>query len=158
MLKVFVSSPVAGLEPYREAVGLASRLGQGRIEFFMFEHYENRRQPGLTIVESILQTSGDEFDAFLMFFQDRLGNGTLEELDAFERIMRPKNPDIEVWWAQISCESHDEEVTNVLERFNQEENTGMPCVRGEEWLNHPDKLRNRVVNQIIESLGRRAEG
>ena len=92
-----------------------------------------------------------------MFFQGRLGSETLEELDAFERIMRPKNPDIEVWWAQISCENHNDEVAEVLERFNQEENTGMPCVKGEEWLNDPDKLRNRVVNQIIESLGRRAD-
>lgn len=157
MFKVFVSSPVAGLEPYREAVGLASRLGQGRIEFFMFEQYENLRSPGKTVVESILETSGVEFDAFLVFFQDRLGNGTLEELEAFETIMRPKNPNIEVWWAQIHCEDHGHEVAEILERFNQEESTGMPCVKGEEWLNNPDKLRNRVMNQIIESLGKRAE-
>lgn len=149
--KVFVSSPVNGLEAYREAIGKASIFGRDTetFEFFLFEHHENHRLPNKTVCESIFETSGIEFDAFLILFRERLGPGTIEELDAFEALMRPKNPNIDVWWSQIVCDHHDDDVEALLARLNQEWNTGMPCRRGQECLDHPKKLKARVICQML---------
>lgn len=123
----------------------------------MYEQHENEKIPGKTVVESILETSGIRFDAFMIIFKDKLGNGTLEELEAYKNLMLPENPDIEVWWSQIVCPEHDQEVDELLEWLNQTQRTEMPCLAGEECLDTPEKLRTRVTNQIIMSFGRRAD-
>jgi hypothetical protein len=147
---VFVSSPVAGLTEFRQAVGQASRFGteSGKFEFFFFEHHENVRLEGMTVCQSIFETSGTQFDVFLMFFRDRLGDGTLEEFDAFERIFKAANPACKVWWAQIACEAHSDEVDAMLARLH-DYKTILPCLPGEEHLDTPLKLGNGITLAML---------
>lgn len=151
--RVFVSSPVTGIEEYRYEVMSAARYANrsGVFEFFFFEHHENKRVDGKTICESIFEESGTNFDAFFVFFKDRVGTGTREELDFFEETIIAKNPDCQVWWSQIFCESTPDDVQEFIGRL-QAYNTGLQTVEGEEMNDTPKVLKGRLTAKVFETI------
>jgi len=152
--RVFVSSPVTGIELFRYEIMSAARHAErsGKFEFFFFEQHENARVDGKTICESIFEQSGQHFDAFFVFFQNRVGQGTVEELDHFEQSIRPGNPNCRLWWSQIYCEQHPQDVSAFLGRLH-EYNTGLQCVAGEELNNAPSVLKGRFTAKLFETIG-----
>lgn len=148
--RVFVSSPVYGIERFRYAVLDAARAarGSGRFEFFFFEEKENCVTPGMTICESIFKANGHNFDALFIFFKDRVGQGTIDELEYFQNVIYPMNPSCEIWWTQIYSNSgHSSEVTTILEKLNQF-NTGIPIIPGRELISTPHDLALRFTAKL----------
>lgn len=148
--RIFVSSPVFGIEDYRYAVMSAARAAEncGKLEFFFFENSQNDRIAGQTICQSIFARTGTAFDAAFFFFKDRIGVGTREELDYFEAEILPVNPSCQIWWTQIYCETCPPEVSDFLARL-QNYNTGLPIVPGEEKIDRPDYLKGRFTAKLF---------
>lgn len=151
--RVFVSSPVTGIEEFRYEIMSAARHAErsGKFEFFFFEHHENARVDGKTICESIFEQSGQNFDAFFVFFRDRVGPGTIEELDYFTQNILMENPNCKLWWSQIYCDQHGEEVNDFLGRLH-EHNTGLQVVPGEELNDRPSVLKGRFTAKLFETM------
>jgi hypothetical protein len=155
--RVFVSSPVTGIELFRTEIMSAARYAKsgGQFEFYFFEEHENVRVEGKTICESIFEVSGIHFDAFFIFFRDRVGNGTREELDFLENTILKLNPGCQVWWTQIYCEQCPQDVEDFIGRL-QNYNTGLRVVAGEEMINSPRELKGRFTAKLHEISGKRA--
>lgn len=149
--RIFVSSPVDGIKDFRDAVIETSAFARrkGRFEFFFFEEHDNVRIPGKTICESIFVTSGLTFDALFVFFKDRIGNGTKEELDFFETTVIPANPRCDVWWSQIDCDCYPQDVGDFIARL-QAYNTGLPTAQGLPKNCTPANLTNRLAAKLLD--------
>ena len=152
--RVFVSSPVIGIEDFRIAIQSAARHAKssGKIEFFFYEEHEITRIPGKTVCESIFAVAGHAFDAIFIFFKDRVGQGTQDELQYFEQIIIPGNEDCQIWWSQIYCENCSSEVTDLVMRLLTK-NTGLRVIAGEEKIDSPDRLKGRFTAKLFEVIG-----
>jgi hypothetical protein len=148
--RVFVSSPVDGIEKFRIEVMKVARAAEngGKFKFFFYEYFENARIPGKTVCESIFESSGEQFDALFIFFKDRVGAGTIEELDYFETKIIPKNPDCKVWWSQIHSDQKSEDVTQFVGRLLNY-STGLPIVPGDEIIKRPSQLTGRLIAKLL---------
>ncbi len=152
--RVFVSSPVTGIETFRYEIMSAARHAERsrKFEFFFFEHHENARVEGKTICESIFEQSGQNFDAFFVFFRDRVGAGTIEELDYFTNVILQNNPSCQLWWSQIYYDPPTNAVDDFLGRLH-EHNTGLQVVPGEELNDKPGVLKGRFTAKLFETMG-----
>ena len=114
--RVFISSPVYGIPEYRsEVIGsLQDAASSGMFEFFYYEAHEIEILDGMSICQSIFNHCGNDFDAAYFFFKDRVGDGTREEFDHFQNVLKPRNPDCQLWWTQIHCDNHDEMTGTLL--------------------------------------------
>lgn len=155
--RIFVSSPVDGIEDFRTAVKRAARgvENSNKFQFFFYEQYENIRQPGKTVCESIFATSGHQFDALFVFFKDRVGSGTIEELDYFESTIIPQNPDCKIWWAPIYCAQRPDATTQFIGRLLQH-GTELPEVAGDEKIEQPIQLTGRLAAKLWSLVGQMA--
>ena len=115
--KVFISSPVYGIPEYRsEIIGsLQDAAASGIFEFFYYEAHEIEILQDRTICESIFAHCGDEFDAVYLFFKDRVGQGTRDEFNYFQNVLKQRNPNCQLWWTQISCAQHDQMTNELLQ-------------------------------------------
>lgn len=132
----------------------------GHFKLFFYEHYENERVDGRTVCESIFVSSGEKFDALFVFFKDRVGLGTIEELDYFENSIMSMNPDCKIWWSQIHCENQSEDIKNFKERLLKH-NTGLPVAPGDEKIERPNQLAARLTTKIfsrVRQMLRQSEG
>jgi hypothetical protein len=151
--KVFVSSPVDGIVDFRQAVSQAAAVLNSddiffpRYHVFLYEEHENRMKPGMTISQSIASTFGDHCDAFIVFFRDRIGNGTLEEFTIFESHFRLINPACRLWWSQINCENTPDDV-HVFRRRLLNHATEMKAVRSQFLIETPDHLKERIIVRL----------
>lgn len=146
---MFVSSPVDGIMDFREEIkkaALAAEVGK-KFRFFFYEDFENERLNGKTVCESIFASSGEQFDALLIFFRDRVGPGTIEELDYFEQIIIPKNPHCKIWWSQIYCDDQSADTRDFVSRLLGY-STGLPIVAGDLKIERPIQLVGRLVAKI----------
>ena len=147
--RVFVSSPVDGIEDFRIAVMKAARAAENsrKFQFFFYENFENERLDGKTICESIFVSSGENFDALFVFFRDRVGAGTMEELDYFENAIMQRNPNCKIWWSQIFCNERSEGTKNLTARLLKY-STGLPILPGDEKIERPSQLAGRLTAKL----------
>lgn len=115
-LKVFVSSPTYGIEEYRkQAFRLAQVMNKGgKFDVFLFEDHAIKMDASKSISQNILGVFGQRCDAFIVFFKDRIGNGTLEEIDHFKARFSVDNPDCKLWWSQISGGPQNQDVLDLI--------------------------------------------
>ena len=115
-----------------------------RFEFFFYEKFENERLDGQTVCESIFKSSGLQFDALFVFFKERVGQGTIEELDYFESTIIPQNPRCKIWWTSIHCDERSGEANALVDRLLKY-NTGLPIVGRELKIETPIQLAGRLT-------------
>lgn len=147
--RIFVSSPVDGIEDFREEIkkiALAYETSK-KFQFFFYEDFENELLPGMTICQSIFTSSGERFDALLIFFKDRVGPGTIEELDYFEQVIIPKYPHCKIWWSKIYCGGLPPDTRDFVNRLGKY-NTSLPIVGGDLKIERPSQLVGRLVAKI----------
>lgn len=115
-LKIFVSSPIDGIEDYRkQAFRVAHMMNKtGRYDVFLFENHMIEMDASKTISQNILALFGGRCDAFIVFFKDRIGNGTIEEIEHFKNRISADNPQCKLWWSQISGGLFNQQVTDVI--------------------------------------------
>ena len=151
--RVFVSSSVDGIVEYRDAIyshAMAAN-GGGRFDIFCYENHDIPTVPGKTIVENIFDVAGHDFDAFFIFFKDKLGNGTRDEFAYFRDVLRPENPDIQLWWTQIHCERNEDCVRDLLAELNQPPgHLGMPTFGGPRNITEPMHLATRFFRTLLD--------
>jgi len=151
--RVFDSSPVDDIVEYRDAIydlALAANA-RGRFDVFLYESHDIPTIPGRTIVESIFDVAGHDFDAFFIFFKDRLGAGTQAEYEYFRDILRPANPNIKLWWAQIHCQKNEDCVNDLLAEINPPPgHLGMPTFDGPRTITEPSHLANRFFGTLLD--------
>jgi hypothetical protein len=148
--RIFVSSPVDGIEDFRTAVkrlALSAEINN-KFKFFFYEQYENVRQHGQTVCESIFASSGDQFDALFVFFKDRVGPGTIEELDYFENMIIPQNPGCQIWWVPIYCEQRSDDTIEFVGRLLAY-GTELREVAGDEKIVQPIQLTGRLTTKLF---------
>jgi hypothetical protein len=151
--RIFVSSPVYGIEDYRYAVMSAARAASTsrKFEFFFYENSENHTIPGRTVCESIFAATELSFDAVFFFFKDRVGKGTWEELEFFETNILPGNPMCQIWWTQIFCDESPADVLSFIQRLLKY-NTGLAAVAGEEKIDRPEHLKGRFTAKLFSTI------
>lgn len=161
---VFLSSPVYGIKDYRETVVRTAmtmeRRMDSKIKFHFYENYEIHRSDDKTICESIFETIGVKFDAFYIFFRERVGQGTIDELDYFENHLRAENPACELWWSEISCspdKEPDADVVTMLSRLNRH-NLGLQSATGETIIKSKEDLGFRFLGKVTETSERLGSG
>jgi hypothetical protein len=148
--RVFVSSPVDGILDFRTEVknaALAAEFGK-KFQFFFYEDFENERLNGKTVCESIFASSGEQFDALFIFFKDRVGSGTIEELDYFEQVIIPKYPNCKIWWSQIYCNAQSDPTRELVQRLLGH-STGLPIVGGDLKIKRPIQLVSRLMAKLL---------
>lgn len=124
--------------------------GSGKLEFFFYEYRENQIIDGKTVCESIFAEAGENFDAIFIFFKDRVGPGTHEELRYFENIIIPQNNDCQVWWSQIHCDRYPEDVTEFVKHLTTKYNTGLQAIPGKGLNNSPKNLKGRLISKLLK--------
>lgn len=139
--KIFISSPVDGIEEYREEIIRQTRdvVGNEIFEFFFYELQQIDILPNKTITESIFEKSGKDFDALFVFFKDRVGSGTIEELDYFENVIISSNENCQIWWTQIDCDHSPNDVQAFKARLLGH-NLGLPKIGGHLRIASPSML------------------
>ncbi len=136
---IFVSSPVDGIEGYRKELrkGLNGLAGmqhipnEDHVYFYMYEQHFNadlrdqEKSYSEMIIEDFNRSSrGIPCTIFLLFFSNRIGNGTREEFEVFRRHFKEENPDIALWWWKIPSDEPDEEgvedfLQDLFENYNE---------------------------------------
>lgn len=151
--RVFLSSPVDGFDDFRYEIISAARSADasGKFQFFYFEQTENPRLPGMTICESIFESTGNAFDAFFIFFRDRVGAGTIEEFDYFERHLLQVNANCQLWWTKVYSANNQAGVNELLARLHNY-NTGLAAVPGEEKNSSERVLKGRFVAKLFQTV------
>lgn len=151
--RVFLSSPVDGFVDFRNQIISATRYAEcsGKFEFCYFEKSENPRLPGKTICQSIFEATGTHFDAFFIFFGDRVGSGTREEFEYFEQVLLLQNPECQLWWTKVHTEQSLESVTELLGQLHKY-NTGLAAVPGEELISSEAILKGRFVAKLFRAV------
>jgi hypothetical protein len=149
-LKVFVSSPVYGIEDYRtQALRLAQVMNpRGRYDVFLFENHIIKMDRTKTISQNILALFGARCDAFIVFFKDRIGNGTREEIEHFKSFFSVENPKCKLWWVQISGGTHDQQVSDLIQNLY-EIGIQMPAAHSA-VLDSPEELGWRMTTVLTE--------
>lgn len=149
-LKVFVSSPVYGIEDYRtQAFRVAQVMNRsGRYDVFLFESHAIKMDSSKTISQNILALFGARCDAFIVFFKDRVGNGTLEEIEHFKNAFSVENPKCKLWWAQVSGGEHDQQVSDLIEDLYKI-GIQMPAAHSA-VLDSPEELQWRITTVLTE--------
>jgi hypothetical protein len=156
--KVFVSSPVYEIEDFRRAVAQAADVTNAghifnpRFHVFLYEQHDNQMDPALSPSENIVRTFGEHCDAFIVFFRDRVGNGTLEEFEIFRTRFRVQNPNCQLWWAQIRVNPVPPPVQDFCGRLIQEGGREMPAIRDQLTVESPDHLKERVISRLMGLL------
>lgn len=150
--RIFVSSPVDGIAKYRAAImdSALEAIGNGRLEFFFYEYCQNPALEGKTVCECIFAEAGHNFDAIFVFFKDRVGSGTREELDYFEKIIIPLNPACQVWWSQIYNKSYPDDVTKFVKHLTTKYNTGLPAIPGKGLNKSAQRLKGRLTSKLLK--------
>jgi hypothetical protein len=144
--RVFVSSPVYEIEEYRQAVREQAALARASraYDIFFFEEHDIPRLPDCSICESIFAACGNYFDAFFVFFRDRIGPGTLEEFNHFETVLLNENKNCQLWWAEIQSGPKPQEVLDFIGRL-QRYNTGLPIATSSLPLDSAKVLTGQFV-------------
>lgn len=151
--RIFLSSPVDGFDNFRNEIISATRYAEcsGKFDFCYFERSENPRLPGRTICQSIFEATGTHFDAFFVFFRDRVGSGTREEFDFFEQVILVQNPNCQLWWTKVHSEQNLEGMTDFLGLLHKY-NTGLAAVPGEERISSEAVLKGRFVAKLFRAV------
>lgn len=155
--RIFIASPVNGLEDYRREVANVARdtENNGDFEFCFFEkdpHNPPQMLPAHSITESIFSHFGGEFDAFFLFFRDSVGTGTRAEFEHYRGVLKVTNPDCQLWWRQIDCDAHGPSATELLTELHKPGgNTGLQR-RDLGAVDNPDRLANLFVSQLMYIL------
>jgi hypothetical protein len=148
--RVFISSPKDGIADYRADIIRATRIvDPEKFDFFYYEKQNITRKPGQEIHEAIFEVAGTDFDAIFIFFKDRVGRGTINEFDFFEKFILNNNPNCEIWWAQIHCSRTPKLVSDFIGRISIRE-LELPTIAGEELIVTPSMLRGRFTAKVME--------
>lgn len=152
--RIFVCSPVDELEIYRAAVSDTAQAAEstGKFKFFFYENFENQVNNGKSVSQSIIENSGCEFDAILIFFRNRIGDGTLDELSYFEKEIFPKNKACQLWWSKIYCETCEPRVADLVKHLTNTYNTGLPALEGKLLNDSPEILTGRLTAKLIQAV------
>lgn len=153
--RVFIASPVKGFKDYRREVVVSAREaedgGGGMFEFCFFEREPISILPNTTPTESIFAHFGNEYDAFFLFFKDRVGPGTQAEFDHYLATLKVVNPNCQLWWRQIDCDTHDNSTDTLLRGLHGP--GGCTDLHRLELglVETPDRLANLFVSKLLNT-------
>lgn len=116
-VRVFVSSPIHEMKIHREEVARAfdalNRYKYSGVffDYFMYEiHSHGPRLPKTTYAEHIFEQAGTDWDIFLVFFANHVGDDTCGEFKIFRDIvLADVNPECALWWHQLDYQGKEKE-------------------------------------------------
>jgi hypothetical protein len=149
LAKVFVSSPTYGIEEYRKIAAEVARTanaGRNRFEIFLFENHIIEMDSSISISENITKKFGVHCDAFIVFFKDRIGGGTREEVNVFKNRFKIENPNSKLWSGGIN-NAEVAEFIGELYQIGIEMPTAFSPI-----LDSPAELRSRMTAVLYEVL------
>lgn len=153
--RIFISSPIWKFENFRQAILDSAKLLRetGRFELFFYEEHCHKAVEGKTITEVICDNSGQTYDAMFVAFQNRVGQGTLDELSYFENTIKSMNASADLWWCQVFCGDLEDETTDFRHRLVNHHGTELPIFDGQLVVERPSQLADRFAAHAMRLIG-----
>ena len=126
----------------------ADNVFNPRFHVFLYEQHETNMGPARSVGANIARTFGTHCDAYLTFFKDRVGQGTLDEFEIFEKKFRVHNLACKLWWARIHSEDPFAPVKDFVGRLYSH-STEMKSVGPRLRIESPEDLKARVVLRLM---------
>lgn len=152
--RVFIASPINNFKDFRQELIATARENEddSRFELCFFEKdHRNppKMLPEMSITQSIFAHFGPHYDAVFLAFKDRVGDGTRAEFEHFRNTLKVANPNCELWWRQVDCDSHDCATEELLSELHKPGgDTGMQRKDGGP-VDTPDRLANLFVSKLL---------